>query len=59
MRDAFAAVKRRERFGDAGDLPLVDVEIRGDCRGREERAGAAGRLGEFLQAGFRLLVQAD
>ena len=52
MRDAFAAIERRERFGDAGDLPLVDIEVGDDGFGREERAGATGCLGEFLKPRF-------
>ena len=40
MRDSFAAIERRERFGDAGDLPLVDIEVGDDGFGRQERAGS-------------------
>jgi len=36
MRHAFAAVKRRERFGDPGDLPLVGIEVGHDGFGCEE-----------------------
>jgi len=56
MGDAFAAVERIESFGDTDDLPLVDVEESDDRFGGEEGAGAAGGLGEFLEACFRLLV---
>ena len=59
MRDAFAAIERSERFGDAGDLPLVYIEVGHDGLGCEKRAGAAGRLGEFLKARFRLLIQSN
>ena len=44
VRDAFAAVERGERFGDAGDLPLIGVEVGGNRLGREERSAAAGAL---------------
>jgi hypothetical protein len=36
MRDAFAAVERRERFGDPDDLPLVRVEVGGNRFGGEK-----------------------
>ena len=50
MRDAFASVKRGERARDAGDLPLVGVEVGGDRLGREERSAAARALGELFKA---------
>jgi hypothetical protein len=50
--DAFVAVKRRKRFGDAGDLPLIGVEIGGNRLGREERTGAAGILSELFKTAF-------
>ena len=40
MRNAFASVKRGER--DAGDLPLVGIEVGGNRFGGEERSAAAG-----------------
>jgi hypothetical protein len=43
---------RKERCGDASDLPLVGVEVGGNCLGREKRAGAAGALGELFEATF-------
>ena len=52
VRDAFAAIERGEGFGDAGDLPLVDVEIGNDRFGGEERTAPTGALGEFLQPRF-------
>ena len=47
--DAPATIKRGEGSRDAGDLPLVRVEVRGDCLGGEERTGAPCALGEFLK----------
>jgi hypothetical protein len=52
VRDTFASVKRGERARDAGDLPLVGVEVGGDRLGREERSAAARALGEFLKPFF-------
>ena len=48
MSDAFAAVERGKRFGDAGDLPLVGVEIGGNRLGGQEGSRTAGALSEFL-----------
>jgi hypothetical protein len=59
VRDAFASVKRGERFGDARDLPLVGVEIGGNSFGGEIRARAAGILGELLKATFRRAPNAN
>jgi hypothetical protein len=44
--DRFAAIERRDRSFDAGNLPLVDVEIRVDRLGREQRTAAAGARGQ-------------
>ena len=52
MRDALAAIERGEGFGDAGDLPLVGVEIGGNRFGGKERSAAAGALGELLKPRF-------
>ena len=53
MRDAFAAIERGEGFGDAGDLPLVGVEIGNDRFGGEERTAPT------VLASFCSLVFAD
>ena len=37
---------------DAGDLPLVDVEVGGNRFGGEERPTATSALGEFLKPFF-------
>jgi hypothetical protein len=50
VRDAFAAVKRGDGAENAGDLPLVDVEIFLDGFGREERAGASRGARHFFEA---------
>jgi hypothetical protein len=52
MRDAFAAIKRGKRFGDAGDLPLVGVEVGGNRFGGQEGSASTGALGELLKAAF-------
>jgi hypothetical protein len=49
VRDAFASIKRPEGFLYAGDLPLVGIEVGNYRLGREERAGAAGALGELFK----------
>ena len=59
VRDAFAAIERCERFVYAGDLPLVGVEIGNYRFGREERAGAAGTLGQLLKAAFGRTTHAN
>jgi hypothetical protein len=59
VRNAFAAVKRGEGSRDAGDLPLVRVEVRGDCLGGKERTGAPCALGEFLEPAFCGAIYAD
>jgi hypothetical protein len=50
VRDAFASVKRGESARDAGDLPLIGVEVGGNRLGREERPAATGALGELFKA---------
>jgi hypothetical protein len=50
VRDAFASVKGCERACDAGDLPLVGVEVGGNCFGGEERSAPTSALGELLKA---------
>ena len=50
MRDTFASVKRGERARDAGDLPLVGVEVGGNRFGGEERSAATSALGELFKA---------
>ena len=52
MRDTFASVKRGERARDAGDLPLVGVEVGGNRFGGEERSAATSALGELLKPRF-------
>src|SRR5438552_3363065 len=47
--DRFAAIEGRDRPLDAGNLPLVDVEVLVDRLGREEGTAAARALGQFLQ----------
>src|SRR5208282_4985835 len=54
-----AAVERRDRLLDAGDLPLVDIEILVDRLGREKRAAAAGAPGELLQPLLRGLIDTN
>jgi hypothetical protein len=50
VRDGFAAIERGEGCDDPRDLPLVVVQIRGDCFGREERVGASRRARHFFEA---------
>jgi hypothetical protein len=45
-----AAVERGDRLTDAGDLPLVGIEIFGDRLGGEKGPRAAGTPGEPLQS---------
>ncbi len=52
VRDAFAAIKRGERFAYPAHLPLVDVEVGDDRFGREERAGTASALGGLFKFAF-------
>ncbi len=59
MRDAFAAIKRCERFVCSGDLPLVGVEIGGNRFGPEKGTGAAGILSELVQAAFGRAAHAN
>ena len=59
MRDTFASVKRGERARDAGDLPLVGVEVGGNRFGGEERPAAAGALGELLKAALGRATHAN
>src|ERR1019366_6517617 len=47
VRDTFASVKRGECVRDAGDLPLVGVEVGGNRFGGEERSAATRALGEL------------
>ena len=42
-----AAIKRRKRFFNAGNLPLVQVEVFVDRLGSEERAASPGTRGQF------------
>src|ERR1019366_5906518 len=50
VRDTFASVKGGERARDAGDLPLVGVEVGGNRFGGEEGSAAAGAFGELFKA---------
>jgi hypothetical protein len=50
MGDALAALKGSDSAENAGDLPLVDVEIFLDGFGREKGSAVAGALGELLQS---------
>jgi hypothetical protein len=50
--DAFASVKRGETARDAGDLPLVGVEVGGNRFGGEERSAATCAFGELLKSLF-------
>jgi hypothetical protein len=50
VRDALAAIERGERRRDSRDLPLVVVEIRGDCFSREERTRASRGARHFFEA---------
>ena len=50
---------RRARARDAGDLPLVGVEIGGDRLGGEIRARAAGIPGEPFKTAFRRVPDAN
>jgi hypothetical protein len=59
VRNAFAAVERGEGSRDAGDLPLVRVEIRGDCLGGEERTRAPRAFGESFEPAFRGAIYAN
>ena len=47
VRDTLASVKRGERFGDPGDLPLVGVEVGGNRFGGEKRSAATGVFGNL------------
>ena len=44
-----AAIKRNHGLLNAGDLPLVQVQVFVYRLGGEERSAPAGALGEFLQ----------
>ena len=48
----FATIERGKRFSDAGNLPLVGVEIGGNRFSRQERTAATGALCELLKAAF-------
>ena len=52
VRNAFASVKRGKCPRDAGDLPLVGVEVGGNRFGGEERSAATSALGELLKSLF-------
>lgn len=52
LSDAFSAVKRGERFCDAGDLPLVYVEVLVNGFGGEKRTAPTGTLGQLLKPRF-------
>jgi hypothetical protein len=53
VRDTFASVKRGERARDAGDLPLVGVEVGGNRFGGEECSAATGALGELFKGAMQ------
>ena len=59
VRNAFASVKRGERFGDPGNLPLVGIEVGGDRLGREERSAATSALGELFKAALGRVTYAN
>lgn len=50
MRNSALAIDTLDCRFDAGDLPLIHVEILVDRLGREERAAAPGVLGQAFEA---------
>src|SRR5258708_28703124 len=49
VRNSFAAIERGDRLLDAGNLPLIDVEVLLDRLAREERTAAARVLGQSFE----------
>ena len=50
---------RRARARDAGDLPLVGVEVGGNRFGGEERSAATRALGELFKAALGRATDAN
>jgi hypothetical protein len=50
VRDAFASIEGGERCRDSRNLPLVVVEVYGDCFSREERTRASRGARHFFEA---------